>query len=117
MFDGSKIKLHALHLKNAQWRKCLLFTTSSRLGSTLLPNTQRFVFSLLSDIPFVLMRFSLSPQHSGLFLSCALLRAILTNHVAHSEASKAAKTLENNLRAKLDEIDNENSKLDAELRR
>jgi len=60
---------------------------------------------------------SLSPQHSGLFLSCALLRAILTNHVAHSEASKAAKTLENNLRAKLDEIDNENSKLDAELRR
>ncbi|KAJ7054149.1 hypothetical protein C8F01DRAFT_1324441 [Mycena amicta] len=54
---------------------------------------------------------------SALTLSAALLRAILMNHVAHSEASRLAKSVEANLKTKLDDIDLMNSKLDAELKR
>ncbi|KZP34014.1 hypothetical protein FIBSPDRAFT_810514 [Athelia psychrophila] len=54
---------------------------------------------------------------TSLSLSAALLRAILMNHVAHSEASKIAKTTEANLKAKLDDMDVTTGKLEAELRR
>lgn len=56
-------------------------------------------------------------QNSSLFLSAALLRAILMNHVAHSEASKQAKSTEASLKGKLDDMELANSKLEAELRR
>ncbi|KAJ3482649.1 hypothetical protein NLJ89_g12125 [Agrocybe chaxingu] len=56
-------------------------------------------------------------QTSSLFLSAALLRAILMNHLAHSEASKAAKTSEANLKNKIDDLESGNAKLEAELRR
>ncbi|KZP14464.1 hypothetical protein FIBSPDRAFT_1048791 [Athelia psychrophila] len=60
----------------------------------------------------------LTPQwQTSLSLSAALLRAILMNHVAHSEASKIAKTTEANLKAKLDDMDVTTGKLEAELRR
>ncbi|KAF7295370.1 RING-type domain-containing protein [Mycena indigotica] len=56
-------------------------------------------------------------QISSLTLSAALLRAILTNHVAHSESSRLAKNVEANLKTKLDDLDLMNSKLDSELKR
>ncbi|KIM43760.1 hypothetical protein M413DRAFT_18125 [Hebeloma cylindrosporum] len=54
---------------------------------------------------------------SSLFLSAALLKAILKNHESHSEASKSAKTAEANLKHKIEELEHTNSKLEAELRR
>ncbi|KAF9562066.1 hypothetical protein CPC08DRAFT_634605 [Agrocybe pediades] len=54
---------------------------------------------------------------SSLFLSAALLRAILMNHVAHSDASKAAKAAEANLKNKIEDLQAHNEKLDADLRR
>jgi len=56
-------------------------------------------------------------DQTSLSLSAALLRAILMNHLAHSEASKLAKNTETTLKGKLDDMDVANSKLDAELRR
>lgn len=57
------------------------------------------------------------PWQTSLSLSAALLRAILMNHLAHSEASKVAKANEATLKANIDDLDVANSKLDAELRR
>lgn len=56
-------------------------------------------------------------QTSSLLLSAALLRAILMNHLAHSEASKNAKTVEANLKVKLDALETTNGTLENELRR
>ncbi|KDR79213.1 hypothetical protein GALMADRAFT_1228359 [Galerina marginata CBS 339.88] len=56
-------------------------------------------------------------QTSSILLSAALLRAILMNHLAHSEASKTAKTTEANLKNKIEDIDLANSKMEAEIRR
>ena len=57
------------------------------------------------------------PWQTSLSLSAALLRAILMNHLAHSEASKLAKNTEATLKGKLDDMDVANGKLEAELRR
>lgn len=57
------------------------------------------------------------PWQTSLSLSAALLRAILMNHLAHSEASKIAKNTEATLKAKIDDMDVANGKLEAELRR
>ncbi|KAF7377519.1 RING-type domain-containing protein [Mycena sanguinolenta] len=54
---------------------------------------------------------------SSLTLSAALLRAILMNHLAHSEASRLAKNVETNLKTKLDDLETAYSQLDAEMRR
>lgn len=56
-------------------------------------------------------------QTASLALSAALLRAILMNHLAHSEASKTAKTVEANLKGKVDDLEITNGKLESELRR
>jgi hypothetical protein len=56
-------------------------------------------------------------QVASLFLSAALLRAILSNHVAHAEASKHAKATESDLRSQLDNADIIRGKLEAELRK
>ncbi|KAI0795056.1 hypothetical protein C8Q75DRAFT_730873 [Abortiporus biennis] len=53
---------------------------------------------------------------SSLHLSSALLRAILMNHVAHSEATKHARKVEADLKDKLDEVENAKNKLENELR-
>ncbi|THU93934.1 hypothetical protein K435DRAFT_967069 [Dendrothele bispora CBS 962.96] len=55
-------------------------------------------------------------QPSSLHLSVALLRAILMNHVVHTEASKTAKNLEAALKGKIDDLEIKNGKLDTELR-
>jgi hypothetical protein len=39
------------------------------------------------------------------------------NHLAHSEASKAAKTTEANLKNKIDEVEAQKQQVEAELRR
>lgn len=57
------------------------------------------------------------PWQTSLSLSAALLRAILMNHLAHSEASKIAKNNEATLKAKIDDMDVAHGKLEAELRR
>ncbi|KAH7926576.1 hypothetical protein BV22DRAFT_1008780 [Leucogyrophana mollusca] len=54
-------------------------------------------------------------QLSALSLSAALLRAILMNHFAHSEATKMARNVEATLKGKLDDMEATVSKLDAEL--
>ncbi|KAF8201306.1 hypothetical protein K438DRAFT_1441333, partial [Mycena galopus ATCC 62051] len=54
---------------------------------------------------------------SSLTLSAALLRAILMNHLAHSEASRSAKNTETTLKTKLDDLETAYSQLDAEMRR
>ncbi|KAH9950749.1 hypothetical protein B0H21DRAFT_686066 [Amylocystis lapponica] len=56
-------------------------------------------------------------QASSLYLSAALLRAILVNHVAHSDATKAAKIVEHNLRKTVDELETANHDLEAEMRK
>ncbi|KAK7454039.1 hypothetical protein VKT23_011550 [Stygiomarasmius scandens] len=53
---------------------------------------------------------------SSLHLSAALLRAILMNHVVHTEASKTAKNLEATLKGKIDDLEIKNGKLETELR-
>ncbi|KAJ6498588.1 hypothetical protein C8R47DRAFT_310931 [Mycena vitilis] len=54
---------------------------------------------------------------SSLALSAALLRAILMNHLAHSESSRLAKNVETTLKTKIDDLEITTGKLDAELRR
>ena len=54
---------------------------------------------------------------SSLELSAALLRAILLNHLAHSEATKAAKNTETQLTHKIEELEMSKTKLETELRK
>ncbi|RDB26180.1 hypothetical protein Hypma_006099 [Hypsizygus marmoreus] len=56
-------------------------------------------------------------QTTSLYLSAALLRAILMNHLAHSEASRNAKAVESQLKSKIDDLEIMNGKLEAELRK
>ncbi|KAF5309873.1 hypothetical protein D9619_010363 [Psilocybe cf. subviscida] len=53
----------------------------------------------------------------SLVLSAALLRAIIANHVSHSESSKAAKASDASLRHKIQALEAENAKLDGDVRR
>ena len=46
-----------------------------------------------------------------------MLRAILVNHVAHSEATKAHRNIEAQLKSKLDDTEMAKAKLEAELRK
>lgn len=55
-------------------------------------------------------------QLSSLSLSAALLRAILMNHFAHSEATKMAKGVEATLKGKLDDMELNVNKLEADLK-
>lgn len=54
---------------------------------------------------------------SSLHLSAALLRAILVNHLAHSEASKVAKNVEATLKQRIEEVEASKSQLEVELRK
>ncbi|EKM77758.1 hypothetical protein AGABI1DRAFT_107927 [Agaricus bisporus var. burnettii JB137-S8] len=56
-------------------------------------------------------------QSTSLFLSAVLLRAILMNHQAHSEASKIAKTNEMSFREKIEHLELTTQKLDVESKR
>ena len=61
---------------------------------------------------------SLTPSHkqsSALHLSSLLLKAILANHVAFSDATKAAKHVEASLKLKVDELELEKGRLEVEL--
>ncbi|KAG6816362.1 hypothetical protein H0H87_006723 [Tephrocybe sp. NHM501043] len=55
-------------------------------------------------------------EHTSLFLSFVLLRCILMNHQAHSEASRNMKTVEANLKAQIDDLQLTNEKIESELR-
>jgi hypothetical protein len=54
-------------------------------------------------------------QSSALHLSSLLLKAILANHHAFSDATKAAKHAEASLKLKVDELELEKGRLDVEL--
>ena len=54
-------------------------------------------------------------QSSALYLSSLLLKAILANHVAFSEATKAAKHAEASLKLKVEELELEKGRLEVEL--
>lgn len=56
-------------------------------------------------------------QMSSLHLSAALLRAILVNHLAHSEATKLAKSVEAHLKQRLEVAESSKSQLEEELRK
>ncbi|VDC00499.1 unnamed protein product [Peniophora sp. CBMAI 1063] len=56
-----------------------------------------------------------SESNSGLFLSALLLRAIITNHFAFSEAHRVAAQRESNLKARVEELEEQNRRLQAEL--
>ena len=56
-------------------------------------------------------------KNTALQLSAALLRAILVNHVSHSEANKQSRSVELAMKEKLDEMEASHNKLEAELRR
>jgi len=56
-------------------------------------------------------------QNTALQLSAALLRAILVNHVSHSEANKQSRSMELAIKERLDEMEASHNKLEAELRR
>ena len=61
---------------------------------------------------------SLTPlylQSTALYLSSLLLKAILANHVAFSDASKAAKNAETSLKLKVDGLELEKGRLEVEL--
>lgn len=49
-------------------------------------------------------------------MSAALLKAILMNHFAHSEATKMAKGVETTLKGKLDDMELSVSNLETELK-
>ncbi|KAK7052150.1 RING-type domain-containing protein [Favolaschia claudopus] len=53
---------------------------------------------------------------SSLALSAALLRAILMNHLAHSEASKTAKNIEMMLKTKIDDLEMSYKQINADMR-
>lgn len=55
-------------------------------------------------------------QNTALQLSAALLRAILVNHVSHSEANKQSRSMELAMKEKFDELEASHNKLEAELR-
>ncbi|OCH90211.1 hypothetical protein OBBRIDRAFT_812826 [Obba rivulosa] len=56
-------------------------------------------------------------QTSSLQLSAALLRAILVNHLAHSEAVKMAKSVEAHLKEKLAEVEDAKDSLEEEIQK
>ncbi|KAF5354013.1 hypothetical protein D9756_007052 [Leucocoprinus leucothites] len=56
-------------------------------------------------------------QSSSLFLSAALLRAILMNHLAHSEASRVAKNNEVSLKSKIEHLELTNQNWETQYNR
>ncbi|EED82735.1 predicted protein [Postia placenta Mad-698-R] len=56
-------------------------------------------------------------DQAALKLSAALLRAIILNHTAHTQATEHAKSVEAALKEKLDEVQAAKDQLEAELRR
>ena len=73
----------------------------------------RVAYQLLCRLTHAL----LVSQNTALQLSAALLRAILVNHVSHSEANKQSRSMELAMKERLDEMEASHNKLEAELRR
>ncbi|KXN89169.1 hypothetical protein AN958_06096 [Leucoagaricus sp. SymC.cos] len=65
----------------------------------------------------VWLRSGKEEQSSALFLSAALLRAILMNHLAHSEASRAAKSNELAYKEKINNLELTTQRLEADFKR
>jgi hypothetical protein len=57
---------------------------------------------LISWLRFLFSYFS---QTSSLYLGAAFMRAILMNHIAHSEANEAAKVTEVILKGEIDDME------------
>ncbi|KDQ53887.1 hypothetical protein JAAARDRAFT_136332 [Jaapia argillacea MUCL 33604] len=99
-------EVHTLHEELTKWLQSEVKTddqVSAALKSLSIPTRLKIDRKLLSH------------QTSSLHLSAALLRAILLNHLAHSEATKAARSLESSLRARIDDLEMSKAKLEGEL--
>ncbi|KAF8483569.1 hypothetical protein DFH94DRAFT_722745 [Russula ochroleuca] len=70
------------------------------------------VTALQKEVDRWLTEVTTADASSALFLSSLLLKAILANHVAFSEASKAAKNAEASLKLKVDELELEKGRLE-----
>ena len=86
------------------------------LSSKVKPREQVRSICPLHDSASVILTI-VTRKTSSLELSAALLRAILMNYHAHSEATKAAKQMEAQLSHQLEETEMKKTKLEAELRR
>ncbi|KAJ8501719.1 hypothetical protein ONZ45_g12058 [Pleurotus djamor] len=119
-FTNDSIRLIRLDFPTSGW------STPRRKGGTIEANVLGFVEPDITEEVTTLhkelqewLSSDTKPddQTSSLFLSAALLRAILMNHVAHSEANRISKHMEADLKGKLDGLVNHNRQLDAELRK
>jgi len=73
------------------------------------------VTALQQEVDRWLTEVTAADASSALYLSSLLLKAILANHVAFYDASKAAKHVEASLKLKVDELEHEKGRLDVEL--
>jgi len=73
------------------------------------------VTALQREVERWLTEVTAAEASSALFLSSLLLKAILTNHHAFSDASKVAKNAEASLKLKADELELEKGRLEVEL--
>ncbi|KAI0002487.1 hypothetical protein BJV74DRAFT_602398 [Russula compacta] len=73
------------------------------------------VTALQQEVDRWLTEVTVADASSALYLSSLLLKAILANHVAFSDASKAAKHAEASLKLKVEELELEKGRLEVEL--
>ncbi|KAF8504516.1 hypothetical protein F5888DRAFT_1916664 [Russula emetica] len=73
------------------------------------------VIALQKEVDRWLNEVNAADASIALLLSSLLLKAILANHVAFSDASKAAKNTETSLKLKVDELELEKGRLEVEL--
>ncbi|KAI0266361.1 hypothetical protein BC834DRAFT_823741 [Gloeopeniophorella convolvens] len=73
------------------------------------------VTALQQEVERWLSEVTTADASSALYLSSLLLKAILANHVAFSDAAKTAKHTEASLKLKVDELEHEKGRLEVEL--
>ncbi|KAH9072958.1 hypothetical protein EDB83DRAFT_2313078 [Lactarius deliciosus] len=73
------------------------------------------VTALQQEVDRWLTEVTAADASSALYLSSLLLKAILANHVAFSDAAKTAKHAETSLKLKMDELEHERARLEVEL--
>ncbi|KAF8273535.1 hypothetical protein EI94DRAFT_1654834 [Lactarius quietus] len=73
------------------------------------------VTALQQEVERWLTEVTAADASSALYLSSLLLKAILANHLAFSDAAKTAKHAESSLKLKVDELEHERSRLEVEL--
>lgn len=108
-----KTRWPALRPSGVPWRRSLWCSRKS--------NTACGHWVMNRFVPLVFLGGMFLTEHClqpmSLVLSSALLRAILTNYHAHDQATKTMKSIENNLKAQVSDLENAAGNLQAELRK